>query len=74
MYVIANRDGEMGGICPLFFDGAVCDFEELPRPDEVDKLQKYYTRVKNIRSYKQTKKFESLALLTLFKKITRKIH
>ena len=34
MYVIANRNGEMGGICPLFFDGAVCHFEELPKPEE----------------------------------------
>ena len=24
--MIVNRDGEMGGLCPLFFDGAVCFF------------------------------------------------
>ncbi len=29
--VITNRDGEMGGILPLWFDGAVCDFQEMPK-------------------------------------------
>ena len=71
MYVIANRDGEMGGICPLFFDGAVCNFEELPRPDEVDKLQKYYTKAQNLKSYRQQKKLSALALL-LFNKLKSK--
>lgn len=42
--VCVNRDGEMGGICPLFFDGAVCDFRELPLPNnkvEIDKIYNY---------------------------------
>jgi hypothetical protein len=29
--VIVNRNGEMGGMMPLWFDGAVCDFKELPK-------------------------------------------
>lgn len=66
LYVIANRNGEMGGVCPLFFDGAVCDFEELPRPDDVNALAKYYAEVNNRKSYKQKKKFSSL-MLALFK-------
>ena len=33
--MIVNRDGEMGGLCPLFFDGAVCQFNELPRPNDI---------------------------------------
>lgn len=32
--VLVNRDGEMGGILPLWFDGAVCDFRELPKSSQ----------------------------------------
>lgn len=41
--VIINRDGEMGGICPLYFDGAVCQFSELPKPNdpEISKVYEY---------------------------------
>lgn len=63
LYVLANRNDEMGGICPLFFDGAVCNFEELPKVEDVDALNQYYQRVKNIKTYRQKKK---LTLLTLF--------
>ena len=67
LYVIANRNGEMGGVCPLFFDGAVCNFEELPRPDDVNELTKYYMRIKNLKSYRQTRKLSALtSLLSLF--------
>ena len=67
MYVIANRNGEMGGVCPLFFDGAVCNFEELPKPDDVNAISSYYTKAKNIKSYRQQKKFSSLTLANLIK-------
>lgn len=39
--VAVNRDGEMGGLCPLFFDGAVCNFKELPLPKDVNGIKKY---------------------------------
>lgn len=65
MYVIANRNGEMGGICPLFFDGAVCNFEELPKPDDIDEVSGFYTKAQNLKSYRQQKKFNSLTLLNL---------
>lgn len=65
LYVIANRNGEMGGICPLFFDGAVCNFEELPRPDNVNEITAYYNKAKDLKSYRQQKKLSSLAL-TIF--------
>lgn len=64
LYVIANRNGEMGGICPLFFDGAVCDFEELPRPDEVNAITKYYTKAQNLKN-SRNRTTNSLALLFL---------
>lgn len=47
--MIVNRDGEMGGLCPLFFDGAVCQFNELPRPDDQAGLNEVYKYLKNIR-------------------------
>ena len=62
MYVIANRNGEMGGVCPLFFDGAVCDFQELPKPDNINELSKFYAEVNTRKSHKQKKKLSSLML------------
>lgn len=47
--MIVNRDGEMGGLCPLFFDGAVCQFEELPRPENKGEIAKVYDYLKYIR-------------------------
>ena len=47
--VLVNRNGQMGGICPLFFDGAVCHFEELPRPDDKEELLKVYKYLNKIR-------------------------
>lgn len=66
LYVIANRNGEMGGVCPLFFDGAVCDFEELPRPDEVTKIKEYYDKAMNLKSWKQRKRLQQLSLFNFF--------
>lgn len=54
--VIVNRDGEMGGLCPLFFDGAVCQFNELPRPDDERELQKVYDYLDKIRNTNSTSK------------------
>ena len=67
LYVLRGRDGEQGGVCPLFFDGAVCDFEELPLPDDVNKISQYYAKVQSLKSYRQQKKFSALTLFTLFK-------
>ena len=67
LYVIANRNGEMGGVCPLFFDGAVCYFEELPQPTETQSLQRFYDKVQEIKSYRQQRKLSALTLLFLAK-------
>jgi hypothetical protein len=68
LYVIANRNGDMGGICPLFFDGAVCNFEELPKPEDINAITQYYNKAKNIRSYRQQKKLATLTLSNFIKK------
>lgn len=39
----------MGGVCPLFFDGAVCHFEELPRPEDKTKMDRVYEYLKTLR-------------------------
>ena len=74
--MIVNRDGEMGGLCPLFFDGAVCQFEELPRPDNSGEISKVYDYLKHIRgvaaksfcSYGMKKRKKSLHNTGLFSK------
>lgn len=53
--VIVNRDGEMGGICPLLFQGDVCDFKELPAPDSHE-LGKVYSFLNKMREEKKEKK------------------
>ena len=47
--VYVNRDGQMGGVCPLFFDGVTCTFEELPRPDNRHEIAKIYDYLNHIR-------------------------
>lgn len=57
--VIVNRDGEMGGICPLFFDGAVCNFVELPKPEDKAGLS-------NVYEYTTTLENKSSSLFMMF--------
>ena len=52
--VIVNRNGEMGGILPLWFDGAVCDFKELPKPDDTAAMDKIYQYCKALKQPKKT--------------------
>ena len=46
--VIVNRNGEMGGILPLWFDGAVCDFRELPKADDKTAMTAIYNTCKTL--------------------------
>lgn len=48
--VCVNRDGEMGGLCPLFFDGAVCQFSELPKPNDTQEIKKIYKYLDKLRN------------------------
>lgn len=47
--VILNRDGNSGGLIGLFFDGATCNFEELPLPKDpsLSKVYAYIDRLRN---------------------------
>ena len=63
--VLANRDGEMGGLCPLFFDGATCQFNELPLPTDKAALQQVYNYIESIRGRKTNKSFFSKSIKTI---------
>ena len=47
--VIGAREGGGGKIVPLFFDGAVNFFKELPRPNELEAMQSVYNLIGHIR-------------------------
>ena len=66
--VCINRNGQMGGICPLFFDGAVCHFHELPLPTDKDSLSKEYEYLKKIRNTNQVSNTKSFFAYKLNKK------
>ena len=76
MQVIANRNGEVGGVCPLFFDGAVCDFKELPKTDgqHENELAKAYLEAENRINYKQQRRLLSLhaVVMTILQRIKKK--
>lgn len=46
--IMENRNGESGSITPLFFDGAVSTFEELPLPTDRG-IDEYYNYLRFIR-------------------------
>jgi hypothetical protein len=67
--VIVNRNGEMGGILPLWFDGAVCDFKELPKPDDKQEMAKIYNYCKSLKT--PVKQTHSLVLFKEKKSIVK---
>lgn len=42
MEIVLNRDGTSNSICPLFFDGAINYFKELPKPNSEELGRVYY--------------------------------
>ena len=48
MEIILSRDGGAGTICPLYFDGAVNYFKELPRPNEKEAINSVYKFIEKI--------------------------
>lgn len=54
--VLVNRGGSPGGIVALYFDGAVNYFEELPRVDDKESLNKVYDFICNNRKRKYLNK------------------
>ena len=52
--ILGGREGGGGVISPLFFDGAVNYFQELPIPEDKDKLEKVYKTIEEF--YKNEEK------------------
>lgn len=46
--VLVNRDGELGGIVALFFDGATCNWAELPKPENTTDMGQVYGYLKQL--------------------------
>lgn len=46
--IILNRGGNSGGLTALYFDGAVCDWAELPRPEDKAGLQRVYNYINKL--------------------------
>ena len=79
----------MGGICPLFFDGAVCHFHELPLPTDkaglsieykyLEKIRKLSNKVTNAKSFfainlsKKQKELHNKTILSKFAALFNKI-
>ena len=60
--VLTNRDGNMGGIVALLFDGATCQFSELPRPDDKEGMRQVYNYIDNVIRNKATHSFFMFSL------------
>jgi hypothetical protein len=48
--IIGGREGGTGAICPLFFDGAVNFFKELPLSNDREKIEEVYKHLNRIRN------------------------
>lgn len=65
MEVLEDRDyGSAGNICPLYFDGATSYFAELPKANDVDKMDKVYDII-------EENKKKSSVLMIMIGKITK---
>lgn len=65
--VCLNRDGEVGGIVALYFDGATCTYHELPPPDDTKAMEKVYKMLEN--QDVEKKKSLSLFIHSFIKKL-----
>lgn len=50
--IVLARKGKANGLCPLYFNGAVNDYKELPRPDDTQSIEKWYSWLRNKRESK----------------------
>ena len=68
--VLTNRDGSMGGIVALLFDGATCQFSELPKPDDREAIRQVYNYIDNAIRKKPSHSFFLFAsnIINKFKK------
>lgn len=68
MEVVEDRDyGANGNICPLYFDGAVSYFSELPKADDTVSINKVY-------KFMEENKLKKKSWITLVSFYSKKIH
>lgn len=46
--IVLARKGRANGLCPLFFNGAINCYEELPKPNETEKLNSIYSYIESL--------------------------
>lgn len=46
--IVLARKGKANGLCPLFFNGAINCYEELPKPNETEKLNRIYSYIESL--------------------------
>lgn len=61
--IVLNRNGRANGICPLYFDGAIDKYAELPLPNDTANIEKVYSFVK------KTNKLFFMRSITNFEKV-----
>lgn len=70
MEVIEDRDyGANGQICPLYFDGAVSTFKELPKPQDKNEISSVYQYIED-----RNKKVLHKSFFSFSKKVLKKLH
>lgn len=70
MEVIEDRDyGANGQICPLYFDGAVSTFKELPKPQDKNEISSVYQHIED-----RNKKVLHKSFFSFSKKVLKKLH
>lgn len=47
--VVLNRNGQSNGLCPLYFDGAVNFYKELPLPNDTINMNKVYNSLSELK-------------------------
>jgi hypothetical protein len=50
MEIVLNRSGQSNGLCPLYFDGAINFFNELPLPSDTQAIGRVYSHIKELRN------------------------
>lgn len=54
MEIVLSRKGRANGICPLYFNGAINQYTELPLPNDTLGIEKVYSYLENLRKKSTT--------------------
>lgn len=72
--ILEDRDnGSNQKKCPLFFDGAISSFQELPKPDEKDKLKQWYHYIGTLSLGRNPNNKVYKTFMTFSKKVLNKL-